>query len=148
MRLLDFLCISISTWCWHWHRSSAGHKTQNMRRCAKKWSPGVCGEFHSGSGVCMRERCIYICLSVCVSIYSSGFLGGCRARLRPPWYETRTEVSRPSEVLFLRGKEGLFTTEMMSFMCSCRNKNSSRTSYTFKKVRNIRGSLEGLALMI
>jgi len=38
---------------------------------------------------------------------------------------------------------------IMSFLCSCRNKKEESSSiYTFRKVRTIRGSLEGLALMI
>jgi len=38
---------------------------------------------------------------------------------------------------------------MMSLICSCRNKKQEPTSmYTFRKVRTIRGCLEGLALMI
>ena len=38
---------------------------------------------------------------------------------------------------------------MMSFICSCRNKKEEPSSiYTFRKVRTIRGCLEGLALMI
>jgi hypothetical protein len=38
---------------------------------------------------------------------------------------------------------------MMSFICSCRNKKEEPSSiYTFRKVRTIRGCLEGLTLMI
>ena len=38
---------------------------------------------------------------------------------------------------------------MMSFICSCRNKKEEPSSiYTLRKVRTIRGCLEGLALMI
>jgi hypothetical protein len=40
---------------------------------------------------------------------------------------------------------------MMSFICFCRNKkakNRSQAPYTLRKVRTIRGCLEGLALMI
>ena len=39
--------------------------------------------------------------------------------------------------------------EMMSLICSCRNKKEEPSSiYTFRKVRTLRGCLEGLALMI
>ena len=38
---------------------------------------------------------------------------------------------------------------MMSFICSCRNKKEEQSSiYTLRKVRTIRGCLEGLTLMI
>ena len=38
---------------------------------------------------------------------------------------------------------------MMSFICSCRNKKEEPSSiYTLRKVRTIRGCLEGLTLMI
>jgi hypothetical protein len=38
---------------------------------------------------------------------------------------------------------------IMSFLCSCRNKKEGQISiYTLRQVRTIRGSLEGLALMI
>jgi len=38
---------------------------------------------------------------------------------------------------------------IMSFICSCRNKKEEPSSiYTLRKVRTIRGSLEGLVLMI
>jgi hypothetical protein len=38
---------------------------------------------------------------------------------------------------------------MMSFICSCRNKKEEPSSiYTLRKVRSIRGCLEGLTLMI
>jgi hypothetical protein len=41
------------------------------------------------------------------------------------------------------------TQMMMSFICSCRNKKEEPSSiYTLRKVRTIRGCLEGLTLMI
>ena len=49
----------------------------------------------------------------------------------------------------LRAEASVMMMMMMSFICSCRNKKEEPSSiYTLRKVRTIRGCLEGLTLMI
>jgi hypothetical protein len=63
--------------------------------------------------------------------------GRARGCVEPLWADVLAEHTRVRH------------TMMMSFICSCRNKKEEQSSiYTLRKVRTIRGCLEGLTLMI
>ena len=93
---------------------------------------GACANLGATVGVCLPTALCFDRPSSCSSPYEEMFGEICGHRYL-------YSVLHTCQTLVM----------MMSFICSCRNRKEEPISiYTFRKVRTIRGCLEGLTLMI